>query len=65
MPESAFLDLKKPLLNETQIRTEVGYDGSPWLYIYFLLSHRDEDNKWNPKKVHSAYHKEILDSEVL
>ena len=57
VPEKAFADLKTPLLNAAEIRTEVGYDESPWLYIYFELAHRDQSGKWNPKKVHIAYHR--------
>ena len=65
VPEPAFSDLKEPLLNETQIRTEAGYDGSPWLYIYFETAHRDENNKWNPQIVHIAYHKGKFESRSI
>ncbi len=57
IPERAFADLKSPLLNNVQIRTETGYDDSPWLYIFFKLGHYDKNGKWNPKRVHIFYHK--------
>ncbi len=58
VPEKAFADLDTPLLSAAEIRTEVGYDESPWLYIYFELAYRDQSGKWNPKKEHIAYHRE-------
>ena len=57
VPKKAFTDLDSPLLNETEIRTEVGRDDSPWLYIYFEVSHRDNSGTWRPKQVHIGYHK--------
>lgn len=65
VPEKAFSDLDSPLLNKTEIRTEVGYDDSPWLYIYFEVGHRDKNGKWNPKRVHIAYHKGRFESRSI
>lgn len=53
--EAAYSDLEAPLLGSTQIRSEVGYDKNPWLYIYFELAYRMEDGQWRPKRVHIAY----------
>ena len=56
VPEKALADLRNPLLNSTEIRTEAGYDEHPWLYIYFELAHRDPEGKFVLKRVHIAYH---------
>jgi hypothetical protein len=56
VPKRAFVDLDSPLLTKTAIRTESG-DDSPWLYIYFEVSHQDENGVWAPKRVHISYHK--------
>ena len=34
-PEKAYSDLQWPLLNTVELRSEVGYDQHPWLYIVF------------------------------
>lgn len=65
VPEKAFADLDAPLLSAAEIRTEVGYDESPWLYIYFELAYRDQSGKWNPKKVHIAYHREKFEHRAI
>lgn len=57
VPQKAYADLRSPLLNRVEIRTESGYDDSPWLYIYFEVAHQDKTGKWNPTLVHIAYHK--------
>ena len=55
IPEIAFVDLEAPLLGSTQIRSEIGYDKNPWVYIYFELAYRMENGQWRPKRVHIAY----------
>lgn len=55
VPKAAFDDLRNPLLNSVEIRTEAGYGTHPWLYITFDVAHRDESGEWNPKKVYIAY----------
>ena len=54
--EAVYADLAEPLLDSVQIRSEVGYDEHPWLYVYFELAYRMEDGQWRPKRVHLAYH---------
>ncbi|MFQ5930752.1 MAG: hypothetical protein ACE5MK_13750 [Acidobacteriota bacterium] len=56
VPKAAFNDLRNPLLNSLEIRTEAGYGKHPWLYITFDVAHREESGEWNPKKVYVAYH---------
>jgi hypothetical protein len=65
VPEKAFADLENVLLQKTEIRTEKGYDESPWLYIYFEISHRTESGSYFPKRVHIAYRKDKFESRFI
>jgi len=62
VPKKAFADLDSPLLTKTEIRTERGYDDSPWLYICFEVFHKDENGRVAPKMVHICYHKRKFES---
>jgi hypothetical protein len=56
IPQEAYADLEQPLLNSIELRTEAGYDENPWLYIVLKVGYKTSDGKWNPKRVHIAYH---------
>lgn len=65
IPEKAYRDLASPLLNTLELRTEVGYDKSPWLYIVFQVGFRTADGLWQPKRVHIAYHAGRIESRSI
>ena len=65
VPEKAFIDLENPRLNQLQIRTESGRDGTPWLYIYFELFKKDELGQFNLHHIHICYHKDRFESRSI
>jgi hypothetical protein len=65
VPDAAFSDLERPLLNRLELRSEAGYDKNPWLYVYFEVASNDIVGQFAPKRVHIAYHDGKFESRAI